>query len=83
MGGLCGNGSIIGPLFYENNLNSERYLEMLNNGIIPELRAAYREYFREIWWLQDGALAYRTNIVKTRLSEVFNDRIIGIGFDTE
>ena len=35
--GLCGNGSIIGPIFYENNLNSERYLEMLNNEIIPEL----------------------------------------------
>ena len=81
--GLCGNGSIIGPFFYENNLNSERYLEMLNNEIIPELRAAYREHFNQIWWLQDGAPAHRTNIVKTRLSDVFNHRIIGIGFDTE
>lgn len=62
--GLCGNGSIIGPFFNENNFNSERYLEMLNNE-------------------NDGAPAHRNNIVKTRLSEVFTHRIIGIGFDTE
>ena len=55
--GLCGNGSNIGPLFHENNLNFELYLAMLNNEIIPELRAAYREYFHEIWWLQAGVPA--------------------------
>ena len=56
---------------------------MLNNKIIPELRAAYREHFHQIRWLQDCAPAHRTNIVKTRLSDVFNHRIICIGFDTE
>ena len=56
---------------------------MLNNEIIPELRAAYREHFHQILWLRDVALAHRTNIIKTRLSGAFNHRIIGIGIDTE
>ena len=46
--GFCGNDLIVGPLFYENNLNTERYQEMFNNEIIPELTAAYREYFHQI-----------------------------------
>ena len=34
--GLCGNGIVIGPFFYDVNL-TELYLKMLNESIIPSL----------------------------------------------
>ncbi|KAF2366854.1 Protein of unknown function DUF4817 [Trinorchestia longiramus] len=39
--GLCGNGNVIGPFFYDENLTGEIYLEMLNELIIPSLELAY------------------------------------------
>ena len=31
--GLCGNGSIIGPIFFERNLNGAAYMQMLNEEV--------------------------------------------------
>ena len=36
--GLCGNGRLVGPFFYDNTLNGLKYLDMINDEIIPELR---------------------------------------------
>jgi len=35
--GLCGDGGLIGPYFFQGNVNGASYLEMLNNYVIPEL----------------------------------------------
>ncbi|KAF2353523.1 hypothetical protein FHG87_015721 [Trinorchestia longiramus] len=39
--GLCGNGSLVGPLFYDNNLTGVAYLDLINEAIVPELRHIY------------------------------------------
>ena len=78
--GLCGNGNVIGPLFYDENLTGEIYLEMLNELIIPSLELAYPgNKFQRLWFQQDGAPAHRRIIVKARLQEVFGQRIISLG----
>ena len=35
--GLCGNGSVIGPIFFERNLNGAAYQQMLNEEVFPKL----------------------------------------------
>ena len=39
--GLCRNGNVIGPFFYDRNLAGEIYLEMLNELIISSLELAF------------------------------------------
>ena len=39
--GLCGNGELIGPFFFEGNLNGEAYLQMLNDQIVWALAEHY------------------------------------------
>ena len=36
-GGLCGNGSILGPFFFDNNVNGMSYLDILNEETLPAL----------------------------------------------
>ena len=33
--GLIGNGSIVGPFFFWENVNGDDYLEMLNQNVVP------------------------------------------------
>ena len=33
--GMCGNGTFLGPYFYETNVDGDNYLEMLNEMVIP------------------------------------------------
>ena len=58
--GLTGSGLVIGPLFYEGNMTGEKYLAMLNEQIIPQLRIGYGERFERFWLMQDGAPCHRT-----------------------
>ena len=39
--GLCGNGDLAGPYFFEGDLNGESYLEMFNHFVIPQLSLTY------------------------------------------
>ena len=39
--GICGNGSLVGPIFYENTLTGAKYLDLLTERIIPELHQIY------------------------------------------
>lgn len=81
--GLVGNGTILGPHFFEGNVNGINYLAMINNHVVPEL---YRIFGRRAdggvqraWWFQDGAPAHRRNIVRDRLQALFQDRVVGLG----
>ena len=68
--GLLENGTVIEPLFYEGNLNEERYCQMLEQQIIPQ--------FDNVWWMQDGAPCRRKVLVSNYLRETFqndNDNI--------
>ena len=56
--GLCGNGNVIGPFFYDKNLTGEIYIEMLNELIIPSLELAYPgNQFNCLWFQQKGGPA--------------------------
>ena len=74
--GLCGNGSVIDPIFFERNLNGAAYLQMLNEDVFPKLLETFGDqfrngYFQRLWWVQDGAPAHGSNGVKEWLQEFF------------
>ncbi len=81
--GLTGSGLVIGPLFYEGNMTGEKYLAMLNEQIIPQLRIGYGERFERLWFMQDGAPCHRTINVKNFLKDTFGNRVIGVGQGVE
>ena len=40
--GVCGNGCVIGPFFYEGTLTAIKYEEMFDDRILPSIREAYK-----------------------------------------
>ena len=86
---LCGNGVILGPYFFHQNVTGLAYLNMLNEFVLPQLAVHFgnqhwEDMFRGLWWAQDGAPAHRLIAVRDRLNAVFgNNRIIGLGHDVE
>ena len=80
---------IIGPYFFEGNVNGIAYLRMLNEFVFPQLAEHFNNQywegrFRGLWWGQDGAPAHRLIAVRDRFIDVFgNNRVIGLGHDVE
>lgn len=68
---------IIGPYFFENSVNTDTYLEMLEEFAIPELRALGYD-IETIWFQHDGAPAHRALDTRDWLSAHFR-HWIGIG----
>lgn len=46
---------IIGPYFFEGNLNGERYLHFLPNNLLDLLEDVPLDVIRRMWFMQDGA----------------------------
>ena len=73
---MCG---IIGPYFFEDSdghsvtVNANRYMDMLQSFLIPELRARQLD---NIWFQQDGATAHTARATMTLLRELFPNRLI-------
>ncbi|CAG8593080.1 18898_t:CDS:2, partial [Dentiscutata erythropus] len=63
------NNFIISPFFIKENLNGPKYLEMLQNLIIPELNNLFSE--NEVIFQQDGAPAYFSKDVHKYLNKNF------------
>lgn len=73
---LLGN-RLLGPIIYDENLNGERYLQMLRESILPLIRDAIPpEDLQELWFQQDGCPAHNTRQVMEFLREHFGNRII-------
>lgn len=67
---------IIGPYFFENTVNGERYAEMLVEIVSPELKnSPVFEPFQELIWQQDGAPPHFTLPVRNLLNENFQEWI--------
>ena len=87
--GLMGNGNIIGPFFFQQNLDGESYLEMLNEQVVPALRRMGRlgpnrnGRFQRLWWIQDGAPQHRRIIVTERLRQLFGERVVALNHAVE
>lgn len=72
---------IIGPYFFEDNMgravtvNSERYVEMLDNFLVPELQN-FSGYNQRTWFQQDGATSHTSNMSLPRVREIFSGKLI-------
>lgn len=69
---------IIGPFFIEGNLTGQKYLELLQNQIVPALQALDINV-NEIWYQMDGAPPHSTMAVRNFLEQTFPHRWIGRG----
>ena len=81
--GLCGDGTIIGPYYFDGNVNGNEYLQMLNALVIPELALNYLLEFNRLWWFQDGAGPHRHGDVLERLVEIFHNRFVALNHAIE
>ena len=52
--GLRGNGSFLGPFFFNNNVNGMSYLEILNEEILPTLVLLFPDKFNYMDVLLDS-----------------------------
>ena len=66
---------VIGPYLFSDTVNSERYLSMLNNKFLPELRKRSVN-MHNVWFMQDGATPHTAGKVLDKLHDTFGDRII-------
>ena len=74
--GLCSNGKNTGPYFWEKNVNTLLYLEVINMNIVPNLVILFTEQFQieqfeRIWWTQDSAPAYQQVAVTKTINRFF------------
>lgn len=73
--GICG-AKIIGPFIYKENLNSERYLHLLENNVANYLEDLPLAQTSCCWFQHDGAPAHNSRDVTAYLSELFSDKLI-------
>ena len=82
--GLMGNGTVIGPFFFRQNIDGDDYLQLINEEVVPALqqfpryRGRRNDRFQRLWWLQDGAPCHRRRAVTDRLTELFGNRVIAL-----
>ena len=73
---------MFGPIFIDGNLTGQKYLDIINNTVVPELRRLYGQQRNEaiprIWYIQDGAGPHRARAVHGRLEELFPNRVVGL-----
>ena len=76
-GGIVGE-HVIGPFFINGNcnLNGPRYLDLLQQHIIPTARQLLGVRFGETWFQQDGCSAHNVGLVREYLDNVFPNRVI-------
>ena len=81
--GISGGNHIIGPVFYDGNINGQLYLDTINQVVAPRLAQLYGQQrngtIPRVWFFQDGASIHRTRAVHDRLEELFPNRVVGLG----
>lgn len=70
---------IVGPIFYDQNLNGQLYLDILQNRVPPLLEDVPLDMRRVMWFQQDGATPHRVELVRRFLNAEYHNRWIGIG----
>nr|CAI5865084.1 unnamed protein product [Callosobruchus analis] len=74
--------TIIGPVFYHNNLTTERYLHLLQNDLENTLVNLNVAQIRDCWMQQDGAPAHNLQPVREYLSMKFPEKVISTYSET-
>jgi hypothetical protein len=65
---------LLGPIFFEETANSERYLSMLCSTFVPYLATVLA--LQTQWFMQDGARLHTANVVFDYLRDTFNSHVI-------
>ena len=86
--GLCGDGSLFGPFFFEGSVNGLNYLTMLNEEVFPQLIRKFGNQFNNgpfarLWWAQDGAPAHNALQTREWLEEFFPNHIVALNHAVE
>lgn len=87
--GIIGDGTLIGPIFINGNVNAQRYLQLIDGTVVPQVLAHARYHQNQngsisrIWWFQDGAPCHTARVVRQRLQVLFPRRVVGIGHPIE
>ena len=86
--GLCGNGTLLGPFFFEGTVTAASYLRMLNEKTFPQLADAFDDqfvngHFSLPWWAQDGAPPHRSHEGRNWLAEFCRHHVIALYHDVE
>ena len=68
--------SIIGPIFLDDSVTGEKYLELLNEHVYPEIRR--RRQLGRYRYQQDGVRPHRTKNVSESLNTTFRGRLIAL-----
>lgn len=66
---------ILGPIIYDGNLNSDRYLHFIQN--LDALEDEPLNILQQLWWQQDGAPPHNGRAVTQCLNETFPNQWIG------
>jgi len=76
----CGilNGNLIGPYFFDGNVNSNRYLHFLRHELPNLLEDIDLQTRQRMWFQQDGAPAHRSRVIQRFLHCRFPCRWIRI-----
>jgi hypothetical protein len=67
---------IVGPVFFNETINCERYVQVILGQFFPELTEEERLYG---WFQQDSGSTHTARISMLALPDVFGDRIISSG----
>lgn len=73
--GLLGD-HIIGPFLIVGNLNSQKYLALLQNSVIPCVQNIQGINLNDIWFQHDGCPAHNAAPVREYLTNIFNNKLI-------
>lgn len=76
--GIVGS-HLIGPYFFERNVNGEAYLDLLENHLPILLEDVPLNIRRRMWFQHDGAPAHYSRLVRTHLNRNFANKWIGRG----
>ena len=75
------DGGIIGPIFFDTNVNGDNYLHMLQSDFWPTFSSLPNN--NQFFFMQDGAPPHWSTIVRDWLNEKLPNRWIGRGADTD
>ena len=73
--GIIGS-QIVGPIFLPPRLNSGNYLEFIEEHLVDIMDSLPLARRQRTWFQQDGAPAHSSTIVRNRLNELFDNRLI-------
>ena len=86
--GLFGNGDMLGPFYFDGNVNGQNYLNLLNDKATPLMTVLFQNEFHEnrfqrLWWAHDEAPCHGLLVVRGRLNQLSGERVLSLHNNSE